>query len=180
MAIEQLPPVWTNQDVVLFHGTTVEAAREIVAGRIDLRYAGRRKDFGPGFYTTTIERQARIWGTRIARWHLKQGRSSKAAVVRLAVKREELTLLQFLAFVDGGFDAEDFWSLIRHCRSGAVNHARTIPGASATGYYDVVFGPVSHSWELRRTLRNADQISFHTKAAIHVLNTKAVRSIIGV
>jgi hypothetical protein len=173
MATEQLPPLWTNQDIVLYHGTTVEAARAIEAGHIDLRYGKRGADFGPGFYTTTMRGQASRWARRIAdEW------SSDPALVELVLSREDLTKLESLAFVDGQFGAEQFWSFVYYCRNGATDHGRPGRGGIASASYDVVFGPVSRVWWLRRAFHGADQVSFHTANAVRVLNAAAQRRMI--
>ena len=123
MALEHLPPVWTNQDIVLYHGTTVEAAREIAASGIDLRYGTRQRDFGPGFYTTTMEGQTRRFAKKVVQLPSRR-LSGEAAVVELTIDREDLASLYFLGFVEGGFDAEQFWSFVHSCRNGAVDHGR--------------------------------------------------------
>src|SRR5207237_10469350 len=45
-------PPWTDQDIVLYHGTTGAFAQDILNG-IDETTGGFLKDFGRGFYTTT-------------------------------------------------------------------------------------------------------------------------------
>jgi hypothetical protein len=156
------PPRWSNAPVRLYHGTTERDARAIIAGEVSV--TGRDKtDFGPGFYTTTLERQARTWAHRRAgnRAH------TPSAVVAIDVDREALASLEILAFVRGDYDAEDFWSFVMHCRSGAMDHGR----AAAHGQYDVVAGPVSAMWAQRLAIQGVDQVSFHTRAAERVLNS---------
>ena len=38
------------------------------------------------------------------------------------------------------------------------------------GYYDIVAGPVPGDWKKQSVIRDSDQVSFHTKAAVNVLN----------
>jgi hypothetical protein len=156
------PPRWTNAPVRLYHGTSERDAQAIVAG--DVNVAGRDKtDFGPGFYTTTVERQARTWADRRAKHRARM----RPAVVAIDLDREALASLAILAFVRGDFDADDFWSFVAHCRTGAVDHGRVGP----RGPYDVVVGPVSAMWVQRLAIQGVDQVSFHTRAAQRVLNS---------
>jgi hypothetical protein len=173
------PPPWTNQELILYHGTTASAARQIAVGKIALHYGRRGTDFGPGFYTTTIEQQARAWALRVADKRRQAPRHTKApAIVEIRLSREEVAGLQFMAFVDQDAGAEEFWSFVHHCQNGAMDHGRAIPGSSKLGYYDVVFGPLARNWKQRTAYPRADQVSFHTKAAVRLLNTRARRRII--
>jgi hypothetical protein len=160
------PSIWTNRDIVLFHGTVDTFAGSIVAGPVLVSRGRTHTDFGPGFYTTTLLRQAHTWAAQIAA--SKPG--TKAAVVRLVVARESLAQLESLAFARGDFHADDFWSLVHHCRTGASDHGRSQPGR----YYDVVYGPVAAFWNQRTIIADADQISFHTPAAEKILNKVSV------
>jgi uncharacterized protein DUF3990 len=165
------PPPWTNQDVVLYHGTVDSAAGAIVSGPIKTGLGRTHTDFGPGFYTTTLLRQAHTWAAQIAA--TKPG--TLPAVVQLQLSRNDLATLQGLAFVRGDFDADDFWSLVHHCRNGATDHARPPHLGS---YYDVVYGPVAAFWNQRMSIADADQLSFHTGVAEGVLNKSARKRII--
>lgn len=158
------PPPWTNAPVRLYHGTVKAHASAIIAGGVKIALGRSGTDFGPGFYTTTLERQAQTWAFQLAR----QRKASHAAVVAIDVDRNALATLETLVFVRGDFDAEDFWSLVVHCRSGTKDHARGVSGAGA---YDVVAGPVASFWQQRLTIHGVDQMSFHTPAAENVLNS---------
>lgn len=154
------PPVWKNQDIVLYHGTTDTSADAILAAvRVSLGEA--EKDFGPGFYTTTLWRQAMKWAAETT-----ASKSASPAVIQITVNRDDLAGLQTLGFVLGDDYADDYWSFVHHCRFGALNHGR--PGPEPN--YDVVFGPVSSKWRQRISMAGADQISFHTPEAELVLN----------
>lgn len=163
------PATWTNQRVTLYHGTLDIYVRSVIGGITSSR--GRaHTDFGQGFYTTTVELQARAWA-----WQLSQRRpDTSAAVIRFDVDRDALAKLECLWFVRGSSNANDFWSLIFHCRNGRTAHARP-PGS---GWYDVVVGPVAMSWRQRLTINDADQVSFHSQGAARLLNRSNPRQII--
>jgi hypothetical protein len=165
------PRPWTDQDIILYHGTVDTAAAAIVAGPIQTCFGRTHTDFGPGFYTTTLRRQAHTWAAQIAA--TKPG--VLPAVVQLQLARNDLATLQGLTFVRGDFDADDFWSLVHYCRNGATDHGRPPPLAS---YYDVVYGPVAAFWNQRMSIADADQLSFHTPAAEAVLNKTSRKRII--
>ena len=155
---------------MVYHGTVDTFATAIVAGPIRVALGKPNTDFGPGFYTTTLKRQAHMWGAQISA--TRPGTSP--AVVEITIQRDELAKLESLAFVRGDFDADDYWGLIHHCRKGALDHGRAAPRF----YYDVVYGPVAAFWNQKMTILNADQLSFHTPAAESLLNVSARRSII--
>jgi hypothetical protein len=167
------PPPWTNQDIDLYHGTTDAHAASIVKGPIQSSLGRPYRDFGPGFYTTTLLWQARSWAAEVA----STIRGALPAVVRLTVSRENLARLETLAFVRGDVDADDFWSLVHYCRAGARDHGR-VRGYDPRGYYDVVYGPVAAFWNQRMAISGADQISFHTPAADSVLNSSPRKTIV--
>jgi hypothetical protein len=158
-----VPPNWSNQKLVLYHGTLYTDALKIVT-RVDISKGRTYTDFGPGFYTTTIFRQAKSWAWTRSR----RKRRSTFAVVSLEIERDALAGLQALWFVRGSFDADDFWSLIFHCRKGRGPHART---AHTSPKYDVVIGPAAASWRQRLAIHDVDQVSFHTSAAEALLNS---------
>jgi hypothetical protein len=123
-----------------------------------------RTDFGPGFYTTTVEGQAKSWAWVIAAANAVGGTlGSAGAVVRLEVDRDALAGLESIGFIRGDYDAEDFWSLVFHCRGGALGHARP-----AAAYYDVAYGPVASFWMQRNVMNGRDQISFHASTCMPI------------
>lgn len=167
MSVHRLPS-WTNQRVSLYHGTLSVHARAIVASGVNVSLGTADTDFGPGFYTTTLRRQAESWAWSLVQQH----RGSKGAVVQFDIDRDHLAQLETISFVRGDFDATDFWSLVTHCRTGGVQHARGGPAAA----YDVAIGPVAAFWRQRSAMSGADQVSFHTAAAQAVLNASPQRS----
>ena len=164
----QRPNPWTNQDILLYHGTVNRSALDIL-DRIDLNKCRPAVDFGLGFYTTTLLRQAEAWA------QLKAHQSGEPpAVVEFIVKRDHLATLDGLWFVRGTYDAEDYWSLIFHCRMGMPGHGR---GAASLSPYDIVVGPVTGFWRQKAALLDYDQVSFHTNGAIGLLNDGPKRHI---
>lgn len=157
-------PPWANPDIVLYHGAADTLVPAIVAGPVQTSVGKPYADFGRGFYTTTILRQAHTWAAQIA----ASRPGTHAAVIEIVVRRDDLASLETLAFVRGDFHADDLWSLIHHCRSGATGHGRA---GGFNPYYDVVYGPVAAFWNQRMVIAGADQISFHTTAAETVLNS---------
>jgi hypothetical protein len=163
------PPPWLDQDIVLYHGTVDTYAAAIVA-RVKVGLGKPNTDFGPGFYTTTISRQAHTWAAQIA----LTMPGATPAVIEITISRASVAGLQALGFIRGDFSADDFWSFVHYCRLGARDHGRSGPQP----YYDVVYGPVAASWNQRMSVTDADQISFHTPAAEVILNAGLRRRII--
>ena len=164
------PPLWTNQDIVVYHGTVDTFATAIVNGPIRTSLGRPNTDFGPGFYTTTVKTQAHMWAAQISATKA----SSNPAVIEITLDRLLLSRLETLAFALGDFHADDFWSLVHYCRKGALDHGRS----PVSPFYDVVYGPVAAFWNQRMIIANADQISFHTPAAEALLNSSARTRII--
>lgn len=149
----------------MYHGTLDLHVTSIRAGiNLGVAPAWRRLDFGRGFYTTTIEGQARTWARRLAGRHIAPP-TVRPAVVRFILPRDDLARLEAVWFVRGVRKADDFWSLIGHCRGAGVAHGRVINA----GWYDVAIGPVVASVRRQATIPNSDQVSFHTLGAAAVL-----------
>jgi Protein of unknown function (DUF3990) len=161
------PPPWTNQDLWLYHGTLLHHAKDILKG-VDLARSKPRTDFGRGFYTTTLKRQARAWA-----WTLSlRSPGTVPAIIQFTVDRNLLSRLDTLWFVRGNFDAADFWSLVHHCRGTGGPHRRGLLDRyrKPIEWYVVVVGPVAAFWQQRAAILDADQASFHTKKAAKLLN----------
>src|SRR5947209_6134213 len=127
------PPLpWTNQDLVLYHGTIDQFEASILA-RIRVSRGKQFRDFGRGFYTTTNLWQARSWA-----WQTSQDYSgSIPRVIQLTLGRDALARLDTLWFVRCASDAEDYWSFVHRCRSLGTHHGRALK----RGWYDMVVGP---------------------------------------
>lgn len=165
--------------VILWHGCTAFDKNAIEATGIDLSFCAVDTDFGRGFYTTTLEKQARHWAWE--RFYARQARNptetgNQPVVLRFRVRRysvssrsavdDGLDKLHSLHFVRGAYENEDYWGLVQHCRqsipantkSGAAeihNHKRP-----PNGWYEMVSGPVAAFWKQRVAMDDADQ-SFH-------------------
>lgn len=156
---------WTNQRIILYHGTTISSARAILRDGVDLRLGRQTVDFGRGFCTTTSHAAAQRWSIRVA------ARSrEEPAILRVLLDRLALSRLASIVFVRGSLSADDYWSFVSHCRSGGEH----LPDG---GYYDVAYGPVARLWQNHprsAILEGHDQISFHTAAARDMLNGRDV------
>lgn len=184
-------PLWQpdrSEYVILWHGCTELDKINIEKYRIDPACGRVDADFGRGFYTTTREQQARHWAwKRFEEWKANPanaGKSNRPVILRFRTPRyglqgrgRGLDELNSLNFVLGNYDNEDYWSLVQHCRQSVpanpllgrpavVNDHRRSPD----GWYDLVGGPVAAFWKQRAALQDADQLSFHTDAAVTILN----------
>lgn len=160
---------WTNGPLLLYHGTTSIAASIISRPlgprphSIDLSHCRHRTDFGRGFYLTTLLQQAEDWADRRFRRQSRKARESNPAVVlRFEVDRNQLASLLSLCFVTDRSNP-DYWDFVDHCRNEMASHL-----LHGNRNYDVVFGPV-RLWPHRFVVKDADQVSFHTEAALEIL-----------
>lgn len=178
-------PAWMpdlSEYLVLWHGCTALDKVGIEKHGIDLSKCAVDTDFGRGFYTTTLERQARLWAwNRFYRWQADNpsGSANPPVVLRFCIRRYSITpqtsalddgldQLHSLAFVRGDYDNDDYWSLVQHCRQSTPgdpangiadvvhDHRR-----SPDGWYQMVSGPIAAFWEQRAAMSGSDQFSFH-------------------
>jgi hypothetical protein len=158
---------WTNQDLVLFHGTDLASALAILSGGVNLALCSPLTDFGRGFYTTTNRDQAINWAVlRALKLSVAGKPSAKGAVLRTSVDRIWLGGLDTLAFVRED-PATGFPEFVRYCRSGGTPHKPPL-----NGDYQVVYGPVVQ-WQglfgptlQLFVLKDCDQVSFHDASAV--------------
>ena len=87
-----------------------------------------------------------------------------AALLSWNLDRNALGKLDNLVFVRGR-DNDEYWQFVTCCWSGVTRHKLS------GDYYAAVYGPVNRNYLLRRLLNDSDQISFHTSAAVKVLET---------
>jgi hypothetical protein len=168
------PPLWNNQEITLYHGTLAQSAQAILQNGVSLAYARTRSDFGLGFYTTTLRRQAEVWAYRRVDEARRKKPSARPGVIEFMVSRDRLAELDCLWFVRGDFDADDFWSFVFHCRIMRGSHGRTAPKS----WYDIAVGPVVASLRQRAVIQGYDQVGFHTDDAIGVLNSAQRRRVV--
>jgi Protein of unknown function (DUF3990) len=182
MPILNPAPAWTkphSRYVILWHGCTTADKNAIELNGVDPSQGQPNTDFGRGFYTTTIERQAKHWAwARFYDPRFTRTTGVQPVVLRFRVDRHKLAKLRSLSFGSGDYGNEDFWSLIQHCRQSTpttdppphiVNdHAGPVREGGCR-WYDIVSGPVAAFWEQRSAMQDADQVSFHTKKAAKLL-----------
>ena len=163
---------WTNGPLILYHGTTDDAAAAIKQPSrvrphsIDVNLCKPLRDFGRGFYLTTVLKQAESWANQKFR---QRRHTACATVLRFEVDRNQLAPLLSLCFVTDGA-GPDYWDFVQHCRNGAATHL-----LQGNRNYDVVFGPVSLGRQ-RFVIKDADQVSFHTEAALTILPSPILHS----
>jgi len=157
--------------LTLWHGCTRLDSEGMSAG-IDLTRSRLNLDFGRGFYTTTLRRQAVHWAIRRFDSRFVSKIDNWPVVLRFAIRRVELTELKSLSFVLAGYQNEDYWSLVQHCRGSRPGNMNDHLGPVTDDgqWYDAVSGPVVADWRQRAALIGMDQISFHTKSAMALLN----------
>jgi hypothetical protein len=163
------PPL--SRYVVLWHGCTDSDRASIEQQGVNPAFGKIDTDFGRGFYTTSLRRQAEQWA-----WlrYFDQKRASPPVVLWFRILRRSLARMDFLGFVRGDYRYDDYWSLVQHCRQSLPANARDHAGPHQ-GWYDVVMGPVAAMWRQRVAMLGADQTSFHTKRAAKLL-TDAMNS----
>jgi hypothetical protein len=168
-------PLWEqsrSDRVVLWHGFTNADYQNIVKLGIDVTQCRIDTDFGRGFYTTTLKRQARQWAwTRFYSQFSHQQPGNFPVILQFQVDRVELGTLVSLSFIIGDYTYLDYWSFVQHCRQTSSNPGRNHLRPDNKAWYDLVSGPVAADWRQRVCLDDADQFSFHTDAAINLLQS---------
>lgn len=168
-------PVWRN-NLDVYHGTDSNSVRAsaIASGQplvfaVSLPLCRPYTDFGQGFYVTTYLHQAEQWANKRARTINGAPRAPSpptvATVLHFSLNRDELAGLESLTFVS---EASNFWDLVTDCRGRFPPHQRVLGGTVKQAQYDLVYGPVS-LWPQKLVIKDCDQISFHTKAAVAIL-----------
>jgi hypothetical protein len=148
--------------MILFHGSNIDF------DKVSLDFAKDRRDFGKGFYTTTIKEQATDWAEIICRRY----KTKTAYLYTFEFSAIDLTVKTFNTMTKNWLDF-----ILENRIKGGTNHN-----------YDIVSGPVandktvntlnlylSNELSLKETLDRLtymqanDQLSFHTKRAIDSL-----------
>jgi hypothetical protein len=174
------PRKWRNQDLVLYHGT-LNIYSASIRSRVDVRKGRKGTDFGRGFYTTTVKRQARAWAWQLCldyNGNLKPGLAyATPELIVFRVERDALAKLDCLMFARGDYHARDYWSLVHHCRSKKPGHGRNVTATNPNRWYDVVVGPVAAVWRTRLAIAGTDQYSFHTSRGANVLDFQRIEPV---
>ncbi len=155
--------------IKLYHGTNCKFSR------IDLSKSRKSRDFGTGFYTTTLFEQAKKWAENL---YIRYGGSGKFVKEYEAVLDYRLNILTFDSM------NRDWLEFIKENRmNGGLSHT-----------YDIVRGAVANDNTMRtialyvsgvyteemaleqlQFFKANDQISFHTQKALNCL--KFIRDI---
>jgi hypothetical protein len=173
-------PSWNNPRnayIELWHGCTSDDQKKIESSKIDPSLGRPNTDFGRGFYTTTIKRQARHWAW--ARFYdpmFRRKTGIQPVVLRFNVPRHDLASLTCICFGIGAYNNKDFWSLVQHCRQSkpkarppVINDHAGPVNDGPYKWYEIACGPVAAFWQQRSAMHDADQISFHTANAAQIL-----------
>jgi hypothetical protein len=137
---------------------------------IDLALCSPKADFGQGFYLTTVQTQAEDWADRKFRnLPRKTKQLTHAVVLRFEVDRNHLASLLSLCFVTDS-SSSDYRDFVEHCRNQMGTHL-----LYDNRNYDIVFGPIT-LWPQRLVIKDADQMSFHTEAALKILSGPVIHS----
>jgi hypothetical protein len=162
-----------SQFLELWHGCLKSDLKSIRKG-IDPTVCDPSTDFGRGFYTTTVKRQARSWAwKRYLDLSPRKRKRDVPVVLRFRIRLERLARLESLFFVLGDYDQDRFWSLVHHCRQSTLSSVNTHchPGRKRPDdWYDVVSGPIAAFWPQRVAMVGSDQMSFHTVAGAQMLS----------
>ncbi|ACD53049.1 hypothetical protein ST12_11860 [Clostridium botulinum] len=122
-----------NNELVLFHGTNT------VFDKIDLKRSKDKRDFGKGFYTTTLEAQSKSWAQNM---FIRYGGSG---IYVMKFKLKDISDLKVKEFK--GLD-EEWLNMIKNNRlNGGIQHD-----------YDVVIGPVADDNTMRTVALYVDGI----------------------
>jgi hypothetical protein len=158
------------QKLKLYHGTDALSATSIRRDGIDLSRAGTfRKDFGPGFYLTTNESQAKIWASVVTK-----DTSRVPSVIEFILDRNDFHDLKILIFTLEKCDP-GYWEFVKHCRfEKPVNHR-----CMNETFYDMVVGPVARMPRDSNpyTEPGFDQFCAHTVKAVDLLNKRILGEI---
>ncbi|RHU81025.1 DUF3990 domain-containing protein [Clostridiaceae bacterium OM08-6BH] len=152
-----------SKELLLYHGTAADFEQ------ISLRKSHNRRDFGIGFYTTILEKQAKEWGYRLS---LREKKKQYYVYQYIFRESDNLRVKRFNAL------DKEWLEFIKENRSkGGLQHS-----------YDVVIGPVADDNTMETvqlyltgilTANEAverlkynqvnNQVSFHTEKALRSL-----------
>lgn len=152
-----------ENEIILYHGTNVKFEE------VDLKYSKDKRDFGKGFYTTTIKEQASGWAENM---FIRYGGEGKY-VMKFRLKLDPALRVKVFCGL-----SKDWLTMIKDNRLlGGIQHD-----------YDIVVGPVADDNTIRtvalfvagiynediaidrlRPYEPHDQVSLHTSKALNYL-----------
>jgi hypothetical protein len=115
--------------MILFHGSNLEISR------IDLSKCGKYKDFGQGFYLTSIKQQAIDWAKKITR-RFETGK----AILNIYEFDNDITELNHIVFTEPNKDWASF--IINNRNKDFTNHKDRL--SNQDNKYDFVHGFVAN------------------------------------
>jgi hypothetical protein len=155
--------------MILFHGTNMDFEKT------SLEFAKERRDFGRGFYTTTIKEQAESWAEAMCERRI----TAKAFLYEFEFTKENLNCKLF-----DGISEEWLRFIVKNRIQGGIQHD-----------FDVVQGPVADDrifptitlffngrYDVEYTLKRLrffqpnDQLSIHSEKALRNLSLMEKRS----
>jgi hypothetical protein len=157
--------------VILYHGSNQEF------NKVDLTKSKDRRDFGRGFYTTTIREQALQWGYNIFN---RFGGENIFLYEFEFLPSSDLQFKQFSEISDEWFDF-----ILKNRTLGGIQHnydyvqgpvANDKTVLTISGFIDGLYSKEEAMRRLRYSKTN-DQVSFHTERAVLLLKLKERRKI---
>jgi len=155
--------------MILYHGSNIDFSV------IDLSKSKDRRDFGKGFYTTTIKEQAQEWGYNMFN---RLGGDGIFLYEFEFTPSAGLSSKRFMEITDEWFDfilANRTHGSLQHNYDfvqGPVANDKTF--LTITGFIDGLFSRDEAMQRLRYSKAN-DQLSLHTQKAVSLLNLKQKR-----
>ena len=167
--------------MILYHGTNLDI------NAISLNMCRPYKDFGRGFYLTTMEEQARKMASRVSRIY------GGKQIINVYEFDEKMLLNSELSIKDFGSDVCEEWAtfVMNNRNREFMNFQDKL--CNLDNKYDIVIGPVAnddlamlfrefsnHAISVEVLLKElaykkvTNQISFHTQKAVDFLRKKDV------
>ena len=141
--------------MLIMHGSSVQVQNP------EIRVSKFNKDFGNGFYCTSIESQAYRWAIRFGEGVINYYNYESES---------ELRILSFSKMT------EDWLDFIARCRNGSTHEYDIVDGPMANDEVynyvaDFLSGAISRTafWELVKFRYPTHQICFHTEKALRAL-----------
>jgi hypothetical protein len=149
--------------MLIMHGSTAQVPAP------EIRKALFHKDFGDGFYCTTMEGQAYRWATRFGTGYINYYEFNRD---------HSLLSLSFPHMT------EDWLDFIAACRNGSTHEYDTVDGPMANDEVynyvaDFLSGIITRTafWELVKFRHPTQQICFHTEKSLQTIRFVNVRMV---